>query len=68
MTFHVNCLLVDDSYEISRYIFFLKFKQHVTKAYSAFCHDRRFKDEIKAVLISKPFQAPDKRFFDPDLI
>ena len=24
--------------------------------------------KIKAVLISKPFQAPDKRFFDTDMI
>ena len=38
-----NCLLVDDSNEKSRYIFSLKFKQYITKVYSAICHDRRFK-------------------------
>ena len=40
-----DCLLVDDSYEISRSVFSLKSKQYITKVcklHSAICHDRRF--------------------------
>ena len=58
----MNCLLVDDSYEISRSIFFPKSEQYFTKVYSAICHDRHFKGKDQ----SGPFQAPDKKFFDTD--
>ena len=64
----MNCLLVDDSYEISMSIFSLKCKQYITKVYIAICHDRVLRVKIKAVLSSKPFQAPDKKFFDTDMI
>ena len=62
----MNCLLVDDSYEKSRSIFSLKSKQYITKVHSAIFHDWRFKGKDQSVLISKPFQAPDKKFFDTD--
>ena len=65
----MNCLLVDDSYEISRSIFSMKFKQYITKVYSAiFVMIGVLRVKIKAVLISKPFQAPDKKIFDTELI
>ena len=37
-----TCLLVDDSYEISRSIFSMEFKQYIAEVYTAICHDPRF--------------------------
>ena len=64
----MDCLLVDDSYEISRHIFFVKSSNTSQKHTVHFVMIGVLRVKIKAVLISKPFQAPDKRFFDTDMI
>ena len=63
MVFHVNCLLVDDSYKISRSIFSLKFKQNIAKVYSATCLDRGFKGYILDTQLNKVGSSSELIYF-----